>query len=140
MEFRASRNSGFTLIELMMSVAIVGILASVSLPAYEMYSNRARFAEAPLAISVYRTAIVVAAEANRFTAIADIDEATAGIPPAQQRTATSHGITVFDGVIRFTWRDDDSELDGITYTLTAQDFEPPIRWVEGGTCLSNSFC
>ncbi|MEQ8954909.1 MAG: prepilin-type N-terminal cleavage/methylation domain-containing protein [Gammaproteobacteria bacterium] len=140
MKRRTTGQLGFTLIEMMMSVAIIGILASVALPAYEMYSNRARFAEAPLAVSIYRTAIIVAAEANRFTDITDIDEATAGIPPSIPRTSTNHGVTVFDGVIRFTWRDDDSALDGITYTLTASDIEPPIRWAEGGTCLSNALC
>lgn len=50
-------NSGFTLLELMIVVAIIGILSSVSLPAYQNYSARAKIGEVVLALSTCRTAI-----------------------------------------------------------------------------------
>ena len=58
-------SGGFTLIELMITVAIIGILASVALPAYQNYSARAKISEALLAGSVCRTTIaeVVQSEA-----------------------------------------------------------------------------
>ncbi|MFH6564041.1 prepilin-type N-terminal cleavage/methylation domain-containing protein, partial [Aeromonas caviae] len=40
------RQSGFTLIELMIVVAIVAILAAIALPAYQNYTNKARFTQA----------------------------------------------------------------------------------------------
>ena len=49
--------NGFTLIELMIVVAIIGILAAVALPAYQDYTVRARVSEAVLAASQCRTAV-----------------------------------------------------------------------------------
>jgi type IV pilus assembly protein PilA len=51
------RQQGFTLIELMIVVAIIGILAAIALPAYQDYTTKARIAEVILAASQCRTSV-----------------------------------------------------------------------------------
>ncbi|BDT73870.1 fimbrial protein [Comamonadaceae bacterium OS-4] len=67
---KRSIQKGFTLIELMIVVAIIGILAAVALPAYQDYTTRAKVSEVVLAASSERTnlAEIVASGGNGFPA------------------------------------------------------------------------
>ncbi len=60
---------GFTLIELMIVVAIIGILAAVALPAYQVYTKKAKLSEVVLAASQCRTAITEAVQSMPATTV-----------------------------------------------------------------------
>lgn len=61
---KRTMQQGFTLIELMIVVAIIGILAAVALPAYQDYTTRAKVSEVVLAASSARTSMAEAYAAN----------------------------------------------------------------------------
>jgi len=69
MNLKRSIQKGFTLIELMIVVAIIGILAAVALPAYQDYTVRAKVSEIVLAASSCRTGITEAVQGFNTTAI-----------------------------------------------------------------------
>ena len=64
MKMKRSLQQGFTLIELMIVVAIIGILAAVALPAYQDYTVRAKVTEVILAASAAKTAVSESAQVN----------------------------------------------------------------------------
>jgi len=58
------KKNGFTLIELMIVIAIIGILAAVAIPQYSQYTKRAKFSEVKLAVSPIKTAVEVCFQRN----------------------------------------------------------------------------
>ena len=66
---KRSLQKGFTLIELMIVVAIIGILAAVALPAYQDYTKRAKASEIVLAASSARTCVTEIVQSNGFVSL-----------------------------------------------------------------------
>ena len=93
---------GFTLIELMIVVAIIGILAAVALPAYQDYTIRAKMSEVILAMSSCRTSITEVYQSGPPTAPA-LDGWGCEILTASQQTKYVSAVhTDLNGVVKAT--------------------------------------
>lgn len=130
---------GFTLIELMIVVAIIGILAAVALPAYQTYTQRAAFSEVVLATTPYKSAYEVARQTGRITALANADAGSNGIPAAAGASGVVASVAVTDGVITATSTTVDFGGTAYTYILTPT-LTIPIQWTETGTCQAAGLC
>lgn len=116
---------GFTLIELMIVVAIIGILAAVALPAYQDYTKRAKMSEVVLAASACRTSITEVYQSGGGASAAPGAngwgcEAGAGTSNPSVTSKYVAGVTTTaDGQIRVTAQGfNDTNIDGKLVTLT----------------------
>jgi type IV pilus assembly protein PilA len=137
---------GFTLIELMIVVAIIGILAAVALPAYSDYTKRAKLSEVILAASACRTSITEIYQSNSSASLP-----AAGLWGCEQTTtAPSKYVAAINtdavgGVSVTVQGIGDSSIDNAIVTLipvatgnvqidtTASPALPLFAWVCGNT-------
>lgn len=137
-----SNAKGFTLIELMIVVAIIGILAAVALPAYQDYTKRAKLSEVILAASSCRTAVseyvqansVVAATASAWgcsTTASQYVESVLVAPTTGVITALSRNIGGVTGSITLTPSSDATTIAAIATTDTVI-----VSWQCGSTTIA----
>ncbi|WP_445355860.1 prepilin-type N-terminal cleavage/methylation domain-containing protein [Microbulbifer sp. EKSA008] len=125
------KQQGFTLIELMIVVAIIGILAAVALPAYQDYTSKAKGTEVILAASSCRTAVTDVVQ-NSLTA-----DVSAVLPNLCEFKATKYvksGSVSADGVITIVGND--ATLTGLTASTNEIDLTPYVD--DKGTAVTGS--
>ena len=112
------QQSGFTLIELMIVVAIIGILAAIAIPAYQDYTVRAQVAEGLGMASQAKTAV---SEAYVHSGEAPADRSKAGMTPTATDTSGKYvqSLNIVNGVIVVTFGNEvNAVVNGLTLTMT----------------------
>jgi type IV pilus assembly protein PilA len=135
MKMKTTNQKGFTLIELMIVVAIIGILAAIALPAYQNYTQKAKFTEVTNATAAAKTAVEICAQTTG--AVAGCTAESNGIPADVAAAAGVVGLSTADGVVEAEAATD-SDIAGATYTLTPNFANGKVTW--SAACDPGTLC
>jgi len=132
---------GFTLIELMIVIAIIGILASVALPAYQTYVKKAKFSEVVMAVSMVKSAVntcYAIRGAGQLPNCDTEDEIGVYLSDAEQGPMVQTvELTVNTAAIIATGA---AAVDGETIILTPSEVNNNLVWELTGTCIASGLC
>jgi type IV pilus assembly protein PilA len=125
--------NGFSLIELMIVVSIIGILAMTAIPSYQTYTQRARFAEVIAATDLYKTAVALAIQSGASPS--ELTTGTHGIPAEPKSTKNLASIKIENGIITASATD---LATSATYILKPSN--DGSTWSISGSCVKSGLC
>ncbi|BDX05613.1 pilin [Planctobacterium marinum] len=139
-----NNQKGFTLIELMIVVAIIGILAAIALPAYQSYSARASYSEVISAASPAKTAMEVCVQTGSPADCSTLTVQSGWTASDLVNTIAFGGAGTGGDPYTITVTPAASVVSGITatetYTLSGVESNGAITWTQGGGCQAAGLC